>query len=351
MPDLKYRLIRLGFDALHRTGVHRLAEPLTRGRGVILTLHHVKPRVEKAFSPCGLLEITPEFLDAVITRLRHLGYDLIALNDVPGRLAGQGGDRPFAVITFDDGYRDNAEFAAPVLRRHQAPYTVFITTGYADRTAMLWWLDLERIIAANSRAACVIAGAPYDLPAHTLAEKQAAYNTIYWALRKQTEAEAQRVMRGLCAASGIDPADTVERLCMNWDEAALLAADPLVSIGAHSLTHPMLARMDASGMQAEIARSRDLIEARIGRKVTSFAYPFGDTTAAGPREFEVARQAGFTTAVTTRPGLIYAAHAAHPIALPRLSLNGLFQRISDFDVLLSGLPFAVYNRGHRLNVA
>jgi peptidoglycan/xylan/chitin deacetylase (PgdA/CDA1 family) len=51
------------------------------------------------------------------------------------------------VLTFDDGYRDNAAFAYPVLKRHAAPFTVYVTTGFADATAPLWWLDLEEAIA------------------------------------------------------------------------------------------------------------------------------------------------------------------------------------------------------------
>ena len=94
-----------------------------------------------------------------------------------------------------------------------------------------------------------------------------------------------------------------------------------------------------------------MLEARLGVAVDSFAYPVGDPTSAGEREFALAREAGYANAVTTRPGMLFPEHAAHLFALPRVSLNGLWQDLGYLDVLLTGAPFRVWNRGRRLNVA
>lgn len=80
-----------------------------------------------------------------------------------------------------------------------------------------------------------------------------------------------------------------------------------------------------------------------------FAYPHGDVTAAGEREFETAREIGFNSAVTTRPGLVDNHHADQLTALPRVSLNGCFQSLRQLDVLISGVPFMIKDalkRGH-----
>ena len=74
------------------------------------------------------------------------------------------------------------------------------------------------------------------------------------------------------------------------------------------------------------------------RPVSHFAYPFGDPTSAGPREFALAREVGFASAVTTRPGMIFAGHRDHLTALPRVSVNGNWQDAGYFEVLLSGAP-------------
>jgi peptidoglycan/xylan/chitin deacetylase (PgdA/CDA1 family) len=84
--------------------------------------------------------------------------------------------------------------------------------------------------------------------------------------------------------------------------------------------------------------------------VRHFAYPVGDPGSAGPREFRLALDAGFATAVTTRPGHLFAAHADHPTALPRVSVNGYFQSRAALRALLSGVPFLAWNRGRRLDV-
>ena len=97
--------------------------------------------------------------------------------------------------------------------------------------------------------------------------------------------------------------------------------------------------------------SKAQLEAAFGRRIDALAYPVGDPTSAGPREFELAREVGFRCAVTTRPGMLFSEHAAYPTALPRVSLNGLWQDEAYLEVLLSGAPFMVWNRGRRLNVA
>jgi peptidoglycan/xylan/chitin deacetylase (PgdA/CDA1 family) len=88
----------------------------------------------------------------------------------------------------------------------------------------------------------------------------------------------------------------------------------------------------------------------LGAPVRHLAYPVGDPTSAGPREFTMARDLGFRSAVTTRPGMLFPEHAQHLTALPRISVNGFFQNADAFDVLLSGVPFWLWNRGRRLNV-
>ena len=138
---------------------------------------------------------------------------------------------------------------------------------------------------------------------------------------------------------------------MNWNEVEAFAQHPLVSVGAHSLTHRRLALWPEENARDEMVRSKAILESRLARSVNSFCYPVGDSSSAGAREFRLAREAGFTSAVTTRPGMLFREHAEHMTALPRVSLNGLWQDRGYLDVLLSGAPFAIWNRGRRLNVA
>jgi peptidoglycan/xylan/chitin deacetylase (PgdA/CDA1 family) len=313
-------------------------------------LHRVRPAESAAFAPNALLEVTPAFLETAVEAVRAAGLDIVTMDEAVARIADEAA-RPFAVFTFDDGYRDTLDVALPVLRRHGAPATVYVTPGFADRTASLWWVELERALQALPSVEIDLPSGSVRLDCSSPEAKAKAFDTIYWSLRPGPEEGLRSAVSTLARAAGIDPAATAEALCLDWEGLATLADDPLVTIGAHTMTHPMLAKHPAAAMEAEMAQSRDVIGQRLGLAPRHFAYPVGDPGSAGVREFEAAKRLGFASAVTTRPGMLFADHALHLTALPRLSLNGLFQRRRDLDVLLSGVPFLLWNRGRRLKVA
>lgn len=341
---LKHRVIGAGLDLVAATGADRWLRPWAQGAGLILTFHHVRPASPDPFRPNALLEITPEHLDRTLTWARRLGFAIVALDDVPERLAGRG--EPFVALTFDDGYRDNRDHAAPILRRHGAPWTLFVTTDYADGAGRLWWIELEAAVRALDRL--LLDGR--ELPARDPAQKSAAFAAAYRALRAGPEARLRDTIARWCDEAGIDRAALVRSLCLGWDELVELRGEPGLTIGAHTLTHPMLAKGGEEEARREIVESRRILEARLGRPVRHLSYPVGDPKSAGPREFRLALEAGFATAVTTRPGHLFPGHAGHLAALPRVSVNGLYQSEAAMRALLSGVPFLAWNRGRRVNV-
>lgn len=348
---LKHRVIEAGFRAIAATRGERWLAPIARGRGVILTFHHVRPASADPFQPNALLAITPEHLDTTLNAVRDLGFDLIGLDDVPERLRAGEGAPPFCVLTFDDGYRDNRDHALPILRRHGAPWTLFVTADYASGRGRLWWLELEEVIRRQDRLRLRRAdGATIDLPARDAAEKQAAFATAYAALRAGPEEVLRDTLAGWCAEIELDPGDLVRRHCMGWDELGAVAREPGLTIGAHTLSHPMLAKHDRDRAWREIEVGRAVIAERLGVSPRHLSYPVGDPTSAGPREFRLAADAGYATAVTTRPGHVFGEHAAHLMALPRVSVNGLYQSEAAVRALLSGVPFLLWNKGRRVDV-
>ena len=344
---MKQQVIGAGFAVFRATRLHRPLAPWTRGLGAILMLHHVRPWGGDDFAPNRLLEIEPGFLDAALTRIKALGYDLVTMDAAVSRI-GRPGTRPFVALTFDDGYVDTATHALPILEAHAAPFTLYVTTGFAERTARLWWRELEDAIRALDVVEIAVDGGRLSLAARTAAEKTAAFRTLYWMLRAGPEARLLEVIATLAARAGIDAASIPARLCLDWDGIARLAQHPLCTIGAHTLTHPMLAKHDEGLVRRELTESRRRIEMHTGLPVRHLAYPVGDPTSAGPREHAIAADLGFTSAVTTRPGMIFPAHRTHMTALPRLSVNGNWQSLDALEVLLSGVPFALWNKGRRL---
>ena len=338
-------------DAIGKTGLGSLLAPLTRGVGVILTLHRVCPPQRRGFAPNSILEITPEFLEAAILSLKSLGYELVTLTEAVSRLRTGRGRAPYAVLTFDDGYRDNLEKALPVLERHGAPMTLFVTPGYAERSARLWWVELEEAIRKLDHIALSLGDFQFAAPCRSESDKSAAFDALYWRLRDGPEERLLGVVSRLADEAEVDAAALVEELCLDWDGLGAMARHPLVGIGAHSLTHPMLAKWDEARVRQEMAGSREAIRRRLGVTPAHFSYPVGDRHSAGAREFALAAELGFVGAVTTRPGVLFPAHARHLLALPRISVNGLFQDARRFETLLSGVPTLLFNRGRRCDAA
>jgi len=339
----RYAMIRLALGGIAASGLDRALAARFRGRGVILTFHHVAPPGPFLLDENAGLSITPAFLEATILTLRDLGYEIVRQDEIPARLAEEG-EVPFAVLTFDDGYRDNLTHALPILKRLAAPFTLFVCAGFTERTAPLWWLDIEEAITKLHTLRLELPEGGVLERAETVAEKRHAAQTLYWRLRDQPEEVLQAAVAALCRQAGVDQMARVARLCMDWEALETFIAEPLASLGAHTLSHPRLARLEPKAALAEMAGSRSAIEQRFGVKVRHFAYPVGDPGSAGPREFAFAEELGFASAVTTVPGVLRPSDRERMTALPRISVNGLFQEPRYLRALLSGLPFAFGRR-------
>jgi peptidoglycan/xylan/chitin deacetylase (PgdA/CDA1 family) len=352
VAGLKHTIIRGGLESLYFSGAHIALRPFVGGVGAILTLHHVRPPRPDRFQPNRLLEVSPGFLTRVIKALRRSDLDLVSLDEMHRRMVEGDFSRRSACLTFDDGYRDTLQWAYPILKEAGVPFAIYIPTSFPDRLGELWWLVLEAVIARNDRIGLVIGGRDRKFDCRTVAEKRALFDELYWWLRSRPmEAELREAVRNLAAFYHVDIAAFCSELCMSWRELAELATDPLVTIGAHTVTHPTLAKLTKDNARSEMDLSRSVIEAALAVRPQHLSYPFGDRTSAGAREFEIAAELGFKTAVTTRPGVLFPEHARRLMALPRISLNGDYQRIRYVRVLLSGAATAMWNGFRRLDAA
>jgi peptidoglycan/xylan/chitin deacetylase (PgdA/CDA1 family) len=345
LSALKKTVIRAGLETLYFSGAHLVMKPFVGGVGVILTLHHVRPRRGDAFQPNRLLEVAPGFFSKVIAKLRRSGLDLVSLDEMYRRLTERDFRKRFACITFDDGYRDLMQWAYPVLRKHEVPFALYVPTSFPDQIGELWWLALERVIAQNSRIGLLIDGQERRFDCATAGEKRALFDELYWWLRaRETEDELRNVIRDLSTRYGVNMKSICEELCMTWDEIGTLARDPLVTIGAHTVNHVILKKTSDRVARSELEMGRAVIEAAIGVRPEHLAYPVGDKTSAGEREYRLAKELGFKTATTTNPGVLFPEHADQLMALPRISLNGEYQRMRYVRVLMSGAATAMWNR-------
>ncbi len=342
MPGLKYLAYRAAFEVLWASQLAKIVRALSRSRGVIFTLHRVLPEPPADFSPNAILQVTPQFLDFVILRLRELGLELVSMDEAVRRIESPEAGAEFAVFTFDDAYRDNLLHALPILRRRKCPFTLYVPSGFVDGVGQVWWQALEDIIAQQD--AIALADKNGELHYHdtkSLSQKQQLYSTLYTRMRAVPEQERVKFMAELGEQYGLPMQNHCRDLIMGWGELKTFVEEPLCTIGAHTVHHYELAKLDRAQARQEIEQCTGVLRAQFGIDVRHLSYPIGGRASAGPREFELAAELGMKTGVTTRAGGLYYRHKSTLMSLPRISLNGQFQKQRYVDVFATGALFSM----------
>jgi peptidoglycan/xylan/chitin deacetylase (PgdA/CDA1 family) len=283
-----------------------------RGRLSVLILH----RVLAAPDPLFPGEVDAPRFDAMCSWLRQW-FNVLPLDQAARRLA-QGTLPPrAAAITFDDGYADNHDVALPILKRHGLCATFFITTGMLDGGRM-WNDTVVESIRRTARPTLDLGrvlGEPHGRVALGTAEerRQAIDRVVHSAMHFGAAARDAAVEEVARQCNASLPNDLMLR---SVQVQAMHAAG--MQIGAHTVSHPILAKLNSADALAQISSSRNHLESLLGKRVGLFAYPSGkpgrDYTS---ESVALARQAGFDAAVSTMPG---AAHAgSDAMQLPRFT--------------------------------
>jgi peptidoglycan/xylan/chitin deacetylase (PgdA/CDA1 family) len=334
----KALVIRAGLEAVAWSGAGRFV-PSAAGRGVIFTLHHVRPARGYDFEPNGHLSVTPQFLDAAIAAALQCGLHPVHLEELPELLANSSDRRKFMCFTLDDGCRDNAQFAAPVFRKHGVPYTLFITPGFVERSRTMWWETAEALTRAASSFNFDFGHGTETVPCSSRPEKFLAFDRLANFVESVDEDDAVAKIDSAAISAGIDPLGIVDHEIMTAAELRDLVADPLARLGAHTITHPNLSRVSDQRLRQELEQSAARVAAYSGRAPKSVCYPYGGRHAVGPRETQAAIDIGYILGVTTQPGVLNSASPERLAGLPRVSLNGQYQKSRYIRALASGLPF------------
>jgi peptidoglycan/xylan/chitin deacetylase (PgdA/CDA1 family) len=324
--------------------------PIFAGIGCIVALHRVVREGQRSSIPQNrALEITPDSLDGILNWVRRRELEVIRLDEVRNRLGSPRGPK-FVCFTFDDGYRDNLEEALPIFRKYSYAFAINVTTGFINRTASLWWYTLEDILKSGSSVRFTWESANYEWQTDSPDLREAAFAEIAAMIRSQSAVTRDDLISAICESTKVDPFKRTRELIMDWNELSRLAADYYVTIGAHSVGHHVLSRLDEEGLEGELIEARAELEARLSKPVQHLAYPFGGRDAVGQREFDLARECDYVTAVTTRNGNLFQEHAWHLQALPRLGIDGNHPPLTLFRRMESGLIPARGNRWRRLVV-
>lgn len=330
--------------------VSALARPIFGGVGCILALHRVIPETQKSvFRENRALEISPASLRDILNWVRRRGLDVIRLDEVRNRVGEPRGAK-FVCFTFDDGYRDNLEVALPIFREFGFPFAVNVTTGFINRAASAWWYTLEDILRDRETMSFSLGEAIYHWETNTAEAKESAFAEIAGFIRAQGSSGRDALIDTICEAANTDPMERTRELMMDWDELSELASNYYVTIGAHSVGHHVFSQLEADELEGELIEAKAELEARLGKPVQHLAYPFGGRDAVGQREFDVARECDYITAVTTRNGNLFQQHAWHLQSLPRLGIDGNHPPLTLLSRMESGLIPARGNGWRRLVV-
>src|SRR3981081_1622199 len=179
MKQFRNNVIRAGLGALYFTGAHHLLRPIFSGVGAIFMLHHVRPCRDAEFQPNRHLEVAPEFLRAMLAHLRAAGIDIITMDEVHQRLVERKFSRRFACFTLDDGYRDNRDFALPVMREFEAPLAVYVASDFAQGTAVRCGTATGMVVCGAAFIEVAIDGVATRLDTAPPAAKQAAFDRLH----------------------------------------------------------------------------------------------------------------------------------------------------------------------------
>lgn len=329
------KLVRLSEEVAYRTPFGKALAGRYRGKGIVVMLHEIHLDIDAELrTGCD-----PAQLERIIVALRAAGRDIVTPDESMRRLADPG-SKPFALITFDDCYRDNLTNALPVFERLGAPMTIFTPTGMITRELYAWWLGIRQSLVTSDAIDIEPMSRRFICP--DLASKISTLRQITsWIGHNQTRADS---LAPLFKAKGIEMRTLVDRYAMNDEELRRIAAHPLVTIGAHTETHRFLAGLPEAEARQEFRGNKAWLEARLDRTISYLAYPFGTPGAVGEREARLAAEAGFQASFTTRAGQLFPEHLEHPQLLPRVDVGYAPQSAAALASRLTGLNRAISTR-------
>lgn len=287
-------------------------------RALILYYHRISAETN---DPCRL-NVSPEnFARQVELFSREL--NCITLADLAKSLEQNTLSSRTAVITLDDGYADALHQAWPVLSHFGVPATIFVTTGNGSSPAEFWWDRLEQLLLTPDALPVQLSlsvdgerktwhldrgqsslegheqynGWNIHMPPPTA--RHALFVDLHTLLAKLSEDKRQKLLDELSQWSGSEPACRESRRTLSTDELKQLAQCDNIELGAHTISHPILAMLDDEEQLHEIDGSKRMLEQAAGTKVQSFAYPYGRRGDFSARTVELVRDAGFTAACCT----------------------------------------------------
>lgn len=286
-------------------------------RAAILVYHRVG---DATLDPAGQL-VAPGRFEAQLQALRER-YTIVSLPELVATQRTRRYVDGTVAITFDDGYVDNLTLAQPIAQRLGVPLTVFVTLTPIMDGQPFWWDELARLLlGAVKPPDSVVLDLPdgRTLGTTTFAERLTAYRELHPIMKRQEPSARRQLLDMLRAWAGELQDDGDSGRPMTVDELRTLSRRPGITLGTHTLTHPMLSVLDSASQRHELVRSRQQLASLTGYPVTLMAYPYGKHADLNRHTASVARTAGYEAACTTTGTWI--GPWSDPYRLPRITVH------------------------------
>ena len=243
--------------------------------GLILGYHRVAKVQQDPYSIC----VSPQNFAEQLKMLRQVAHPISLQELIQGLQDGNLPKRA-VTLTFDDGYADTLYQAKPLLERYGIPATVFVTTGYQGR--QFWWNVLEKILTIPQLPARSKLSLEIPLGEWLKADNPACRSQLFWSLYNQllplSAPTRDQKMNAIYSWLDNGAGEPPDQRALTQTELCELAAGALVTIGAHTVTHPLLATLSKTQQAVEIRQSKTYLEELLGQPVTTFSYPNGSSS-------------------------------------------------------------------------
>jgi peptidoglycan/xylan/chitin deacetylase (PgdA/CDA1 family) len=306
---------------LRASGALALFERLARRPGLLVLTYH---RIGDPSGHPFYAQVASATADGLRDELRTLARSrrVVTLDEAVALAAGRLRiTEPLALVTFDDGYRDNAEAALPVLTSLGLRATFFLTTEFVSGTLLPWWDHVAYVV--NTTAVPVLRldrPEPLEIDL-SRGPRSLAVTLVIRAYLDHPEVDERPLRHDLEERAGltVDEPRLAREIFMTWDQARALVSAGM-SVGSHGVTHRALARLTEDEQRAELVGSKRLLESEIGREVSALAYPYGWPGAFDDATGRLAREAGYRAAFSALDG-VNLPGSSDPFALRRLGVG------------------------------
>lgn len=301
------------------------SKPIYGGMGHILMLHRVvKTEDEFQFPLNSGLSLTEEALESTIQLYRSQGFEFLSMDECLFRIRNKKKvTSPFVVFTLDDGYADNLSCALPIFERHEIPFCIYVCSGFLNQEAILWWYLLEEILSQSVEKKSGMSNK--DIADYTeKAKEMKVFHASHSVDQTFTEINAIPAQNR----------NLHHQLSMTREDLIKVSRHPLLTIGAHTVTHRQLNLLSSEEIELEWQENKTELEKICDKEVVHCAYPYGGKEDVNNQVVELTKKLGFKTAVMNYPGNLFS--KSDSFLLPRYPLGNNFSS-NDLKIIQNGI--------------